>query len=417
MACHNSTAKRAVYDALKSVDPTLPAPYAFWHPRGSKSNSDADGREVVKALDSAWLAATLANPTYDQLPPEKQLELLSRYLEARDELADANMRDSAVAALNRYVAQKTKQQERRDGETAKKWTKRAALTLAATALLSVGWMAGSTTPQISEAAPNGITYTAPVKKQCLDGAEKVLLKKGKVVTWQWKSGRTAEKVMKKTRTACAVPATSTALPSGGVTVNASGEVTALPSSFPKKPTVQDIASLGLTADTKVAPSLRIPQPAAPVAPAKLADTVTPIRAYPMEVPRYVDKGLYNGGLVQDGTETVVMVEWELRGGSGVVDLGNGTRVPFVNSVARVSTSIGGADFTQGQMAGRITGNGIAPDYGQAQLPASTTQNWTVKYAQDASGIGSPFGLNANAAVISPTQDGSVWVNPDFTLAR
>lgn len=417
MACHNSAAKRAVYDALKSVDPTLPAPYAFWHPRGAKNSSDVDGREVVKALDSAWLAATLGNQTYDQLPPEEQLELLSHYLEARDELADATQRGaSTVAALNRYVAVKTKEQERRDGETAKKWTKRAALTLAATALLSVGWMAGSTTPQVSEAAPNGITYTAAVKKQCVDGAEKVLLKKGKVVTWQWKSGRTAEKVMKKTRTACVVPAVSPALPSGGLTMNASGEVTALPSSFPKNPTVQDIAALGLTPESKVAPSLRIPQPNAPIAGAKLADTVKPVRAYPVEVPNVVGWSLAEGEIV-NGTTTIVMVEWELRGGSGVVDLGNGTRVPFVNGVARVATSIGGADFTQGQMTGRITGNGIAPDYGQAQLPSSTTQNWTVKYAKDASGIGSPFGVNANSSVIASNQDGSVWINPDFTLAR
>lgn len=416
MCCHTTPIRSAVHAALAAVDPALAPGYRFWHQTGAGRVRGSD-HTVAASLDAAWMAATLNSPTYDAMMPDEQLAALTAFVDAR-KAAIEDGTPAMTAALDRYTASKVKEAERSDGQ-GRRWTRRSLMTLGATLLLTAGFMAGSTNPSESEAASrNPVVYTAPTKGQCLDGARKVILAKGKTVQWKTATGKVAAKKLAKKTTACVVPAHSATVPSsGGLTVNASGAVTALPVGFPASPTVAQIAVLGLTADSKVSPSLRIPQPAQPVAPAKLADTVRPVRAYPVQVPRYIDKGLYDGGLVQDGTDTVVMVEWELRGGSGVVDLGNGTKVPFVDGVAHATTSLGTPDFAGGQMSGRIIAAGVAPDFGQAGLPASTTQGWHYRYAKDATGIGSPVGVHANSAIVAPDQDGSVWINSDYSLAR
>jgi hypothetical protein len=413
MSCHNNENRQALYESLKAIDPSLPPAYRFWHPRGTANGGTASRNDVAQVCDSAWLAATLSNDNYEHQSPSEQLVLLNNFMTARNAIVEMDSHAQTVAALKSYVNTSTRALERRDNNMVSKLTKKGLLVLGVTALLSAGIAIGSVGPQVSEASPskNNVTYSAPSKQQCVDGAEKVLLKKGELVTWQWKSGRQAPKVLKKNRAACVVPVTQ----SNGLTVNADGVITALPVNFPKQPTVADIQTLGLTAESKVAPNLRIPQPKSPAVVAKLADTVTPISAHTVEIPN-VTGWTAEGGNVIDGTKTIVMVTWELRGGSGVINVGNGTQVKFVDGVARVTTSIGSTEeFSHGQMRGRINTAGVTNDYGQTELPASVMKDWRYIYAKDASGIGNPVGVNANPAIIKPNSDGTVLVSSDFSV--
>jgi hypothetical protein len=444
---------------MKQIDPSLDSPDKFWHTQGRESDSgvSVEKVEAEKALDAAFLAAVSGGMADDNdedwadVDADERLDQHIAWMKARQELLAEGLTAGQLAAISRYVADKHETaQSQVKAEAAKEIAKvkmsnsRLKRALAALGVFSVlggmGWMMapGAAAPTLNDhhsvtqedstyalrsldastsfKVGNKTIYTKAVKGKCDAGEVKLKMPSTKKVNWEWANGNVGPKVVKKGAKVCKY--VSKAGVASEATYNAQGVMTALPKSFPKNPTVEDIQSLGLTPQSKVSPSLRIPQPVgAALAPAKLADTVTPIRAYPVEVPNMVDKGIYNGGFVQEGTKTAIMVEWELRGGSGVVDLGNGTKVPFVNGVARVTNSIGGSEgFPRGQIQGQIMGRGILPDYGQANLPSTTTQNWKLDKAKDASGIGSPFGVNANSAVIKQgLMDGVVTVFPDYSI--
>ena len=419
---------------------------------GSVKVSNEDAERSLDAVFVSAISQGKGNPDEEywaDVDGDERLDLHLAWMRARNAIIEEGMTGGQLAALSRYVTNKALAlEEERDSEVKVAVSEKTRglkarliatasglglLSLVAIAASSMGLStasvnnepANTNTTITAEAQPrvtnsfkvgNKTVYTKMVKGKCDAGEVKTKISKKARVQWEWSNGNVSTKVLKKGKVVCAY--TNSKGVKSEATYNAAGVMTKLPSTFPKNPTVADIESLGLTKDSKVAPNLRLPQPSGrALAPAKLADTVTPIRAYPMEYPNMVDKGLYNGGFVQEGTKTAIMVEWELRGGSGIVDLGNGTKVPFVNGVARVTGSIGGTEgFPRGQTQGQIMGNGILPDYGQANLPSSTTQNWKIDNAKDVSGIGYPFGVNANSAVIKQgLMDGVVTVFPDYTF--
>lgn len=235
-------------------------------------------------------------------------------------------------------------------------------------------------------------YTKPVAGKCKPGWVKTVNKKTQKVTWQWKNGNVSSKVIKKGIKVCKY--TDAKGQTGTGTYNAAGVLTALPTNFPANPTVADIAALGLTKDSKVAPGLRIPRPAQASTPARLADTVTPVRAWKGEQ-RYLVS--YTDGVETYGTRTVVYVEWAISGGSGVLEYrsADGLQAVALKPNGTILVTRSGAPDDRNVF--KFAGSGIAPDYGQADLPPSMVKGWDNRdvYAKDASGIGSPIGVHAN----------------------
>jgi hypothetical protein len=351
---------------------------------------------------------------WDDLSPDDQMCLLQRFMAARGE-ALTEPTERTLMGLESYVSRRVRAVKRAD--TAGRTARRTALGVGAGALLTLGIFVGQVGGDVSSiAAPAGspVTYSATVKGKCVDASKTVLLKKGARVIWQARSGAIVQRTLKRKTRACVSTAVTPARVSS--TVNAAGVITAV--QVPSNPTVADIAALGLSRTSKVAPDLRIPMPSKPTAAAKLADTVTPVRAYMVEQPRSTGWSL-DGGETFAGTESVVYVEWELKGGGGVVDVGNGTYVPFASGVARVVTPIGAATFAGGVMTGVMDAKGIAADYGQSTLPPSVMTGWDVTYAKGASGKGNPVGIHANASNpdFGQVMDGAVRVDADMNILR
>jgi len=302
--------------------------------------------------------------------------------------------------------------------------------------VAVAVVVGSIVTPVLAAPANSVFYSKPIAGKCSADSVKVKSPKTQKVTWQWVNGNVGKKKITKGKVVC--KSVTLSVPPSEATYNTAGVMTKLPANFPKNPTVADIQSLGLTPQSKVAPNLTVPQPKTPVAEAKLADTVTPLRAWTVERNVY---GPFILGQEQQitGTKTVIMVEWKLVGGSGVVNLGVGAEknnVPqgtvinkdrneinggsdsrFVNGVAYVSTGAGTTkDFQHGKFITKLVTSGISPDFGQTSLPTSMTQHWKYNKAVDDTGIGSPTGKRANPAVIRPGSDGIVIVNSDLSIS-
>jgi len=199
------------------------------------------------------------------------------------------------------------------------------------------------------------------------------------VSWQYPSGKVGAKTVKKGQDVCVYK--------GQPGVWKDGVLVGLPGNFPKNPTAQDIADLGLTRDTPVSPDLRIPQPKKGTyfeAP-ELADYVTPIRivdkgvvektyptAYDSEKGEYVYTSVSN---------PVYDVEWEYRGGRGVLETATADGIQSYklqpNGAVTVVTQhlvSSGQDLPDGKwtVAAQST---TVPDYGQANLPQSAVQDW------------------------------------------
>lgn len=414
MSCERNPARRNLHAVLYQLDTSVGGGQTFWHAGKCTGRQAVSAAELRVKVDAAWAVAMDAG-VWESLNPEGQLQTMQRFMEARTELL-ADPTERTLVALDAYLARHVR--EVRRAERVGSVKKRTVLAITAGLMLTLGVFTGSTNPSVSTAAVTavntGVAYTAPVKGQCVDGSKSVLLRKGAVVKWQARSGQIVSKrLAKKTRACVAVSAGSSAVSSGSLlSVGANGAVTAV--SLPKRPSVGDIAALGLTAHSKVDPNLRIPMPSDAVSAAKLANTVRPVRAYTVTQPHSTGWTL-NGGETFDGTDTIVMVEWELVGGSGVVETNTGY-VPFVNGTARVVTSLGAADFQNGQMTGVLVGQ-IAPNYGQASLPASVMADWDVPYALDRDGRTGSVGVNASASnpQFGSFMDGAVRLDQNFNL--
>jgi len=272
-------------------------------------------------------------------------------------------------------------------------------------VVAAGILALGTSLSPALATPTGgkTVYTKMAKGKCAPDQIKTKMTSTKKVNWEWKNGNIGKKTVKKGKTVCKFTSAN------GKTVtaptNSAGVLTALPSNFPKNPTAADIASLGLTKDSKVSPTLRIPQPAGtPVVKGELPDTVRPVRVIS----------------VQDGFDEwggypikYVTMEWKLTGGSGVFSYnksedvanpsGSTRNIVELNPAGTVITAtviirpditpdkqINGTPYNNAWLSGEIL-----PNYGQANLPVSTVKDWKIPAVKDVSGVGMPIGKHAN----------------------
>jgi len=265
---------------------------------------------------------------------------------------------------------------------------------------------------INANSQNADLLHVPVGKNGLCVADFTLAKAGKThkVTWKKPNGTIVNKKMKKGSKACIYTG------SNGVTETAptdsNGALTALPSNFPKNPTAADYASLGLTPNSKVSPNLRIPMPSGtPLALARLAESILPIG-----ITKTTTETIASGtGTIQ---QQVHWVEWEIQGGEGILETSGqdpatgeiGTRYVKLdpNGTTRivipqtVNTEFGSDNTARYTFIGSVV-----PDYGQANLPQSTYQNWNLdsQRAMDESGRGYTAGKYSNTAYPS-------WMRPD-----
>lgn len=276
------------------------------------------------------------------------------------------------------------------------------------------------------------------------------------VTWQYPK-RLGEKTLKKGKFACIYTSTDGVTSQGKFDKN--GVLTALPSNFPKNPTPADIASLGLTPDMKVSPNLRMPQPKAgtELAPAVLPEKVTVVATHPnkiieVSVPAQGYNDFLNGGQWVETrpatVERLFPVEIEYHGGEGVVmvasayDPSTDQLVPYKgyklspDKVTKVYQMFGVPDSAPSRVSvvpqdgGTASsyfhvGGFIAPDYGQANLPATMLSDWkgyeeeggiwerrarTPNQPKQSSMVNLGQWANSGRAVSGEPKDGFAWIS-------
>jgi len=177
-------------------------------------------------------------------------------------------------------------------------------------------------------------------------------------------------------------------------------MTKLPANFPKNPTVKDIQSLGLNADSKVSPQLRIPKPTGePLAVGVLANTVKPVSvSRPFTVTQIDEWG-------DTSSKQVFDVTWDLAGGSGLVrtvryDPASNTYVQYYTQLKPDGvTRITSTDWIEGEGSKSpyiVLNGGVHANYGQADLPFTTTRDWGLPYVgAGPTRFGTPTGQNTN----------------------
>jgi len=252
-------------------------------------------------------------------------------------------------------------------------------------------------------------------KSCPEDFTLAKAKETHKVTWKYPQ-RTGEKTLKKGTFACMFTGKNGVTEQG--TFNKDGVLVALPSNFPKNPTAEDIKSLGLTPDTKVDPELRMPKPkmgsefAAPVLPEKVEPVAThQDKIFEVYVPSHgywdIDYSTKSGDrewvhVADARTDRYFPVEVEYRGGEGVLMV-RGAYDPATDSMVKYKayelapdkvttvyqmmsapteesgyqndyTVINPGDGSTGS-AYFHAGGFIAPDYGQADLPATMLDSW------------------------------------------
>jgi hypothetical protein len=451
-----------------AIDGELISADKFWHVKGREGEGVivVSREEAEEALDAAFLAATSIQDNdesfqaWADVDAEERLEQHLAWMKARRELLEEGLTQSQLAAIAGYVALKEKSsvtaalvQERADHEETRglgrSRLKTAAVFLGLTAIFGgLGWTQapslanGELPPQTSSVSVqqegaragglNGFKvgsktiYTKAVKGKCDAGEMKLKMPKTQKVNWEWQNGNVGKKTVKKGVTVCKFVSKSGV--TSEATYNAAGVMTKLPANFPKNPTVKDIESLGLSFDSKVAPQLRVPMPKTPIAPGVLAQTVKPVDIWKIQIPKSTG-WTSEGGETFDGMQDIVMVKWELKGGSGVVmgagtpSLGYPAHVAFDSEGnATLVSSVGGlGEGRDGLSSKTLNSHGIFPNYGQGSVPASMTQDWDLDSmkVKDASGIGDPVGVNANPSVIKGgIRDGTIlFRDSDLSFIR
>lgn len=276
------------------------------------------------------------------------------------------------------------------------------MTAAATALITIGLMAGSTQPHTDANAESLFTHPTATQSQtvdavsvrALDGTVKttggksvvytskarcdtgkvVKAKKSQTVTWQWKNGNVGKKKVKKGQQVCRVvttaqPGKSTQTPTGlskDVKVNASGEVTGF--AAPKGgATPEWISSLGLDGPNPPKMSWNadpLPMPAlvSKASPATKIHPVGVVSVTPSDSDGYVR----------------ATTEWAVEGGSGVLTVKGTDYVlnPRGTTIITVTDNVPlfGAGYYGGSAA--VSGQ-LRDDHGQAGIPSDFTANWNL----------------------------------------
>jgi hypothetical protein len=264
--------------------------------------------------------------------------------------------------------------------------------------VAVAVVVGSIVTPVVAAPANSTVYSKTVSGKCAATSTKVTASKTQQVTWQWVNGNIGKKKITKGKVVC--KSVTLSVPPSEATYNTAGVMTKLPANFPKNPTVKDIQSLGLNADSKVSPQLRIPKPTGdPLAVGVLADTVKPVSvSRPFTVTQTDDWG-------DTSSKRVFDVTWDLAGGSGVVrtvryDPVSNTYVQYYtqlnpNGVTRITST--NWSEGEGSKSPYIELNGsVHTNYGQADLPFSTTRDWGLPYVgAGPTRFGTPTGQNTN----------------------
>ena len=258
----------------------------------------------------------------------------------------------------------------------------------------------------AQTAPNvdKRTYVAMVKGVCPSGSVKISVRKPVRVQWQQVNGATVSKALKKGAKVCRlpVPTVNPELPSV-----VDGVLMRLPANFPANPTVQDIQSLGLTPQSKVSPSLRIPKPSTSIAPAVSASNVDAVSAgRPYTTTILDDYGDYN-------TQEVMDTTWTIKGGSGVLSFPKYD--PVTNKSYANMVVLNPSETITVTTTSIITQKGIVqfvgtvkPNYGQANIPSSLSDGWRYSNTEY-----KPAGVNMYPTAAN--EDGYVLLNDDMTM--
>jgi len=448
MCCYTGSRHKAFYDAMKQIDPSLDSPDKFWHTQGRESDSgvSVEKVEAEKALDAAFLAAVSGGVADDNdedwadVDADERLDQHIAWMKARQELLAEGLTAGQLAAISRYVADKHETaQSQVKAEAAKEIAKvkmsnsRLKRALAALGIFSVfggmGWMMapGAAAPTLNDhhsvtqedstyalrsldastsfKVGNKTIYTKAVKGKCDAGEVKLKMPSTKKVNWEWANGNVGQKVVKKGATVCKY--VSKAGVASEATYNAQGVMTALPKSFPKNPTVEDIQSLGLTPQSKVSPSLRIPKPSTSIAPAVSASNVDAVSVgRPYTTTILDDYGDYNTKEVMDTT-------WTIKGGSGVLSFPKYD--PVTNKSYANMVVLNPSETITVTTTSIITQKGIVqfvgtvkPNYGQANIPSSLSDGWRYSNTEY-----KPAGVNMYPTAAN--EDGYVLLNDDMTM--
>lgn len=462
MCCHNGRRQQALYESMFAIDPSLPSPSEFFHLKGRESDggTTVSTEEAEKALDAVFLAAisggtaSVDDEDWADVDADDRLDQHIAWMRARTDLLNEGLTSGMVAALGKYVtdkhaaaeAAKQAEIEKAVRERGHKTSPRAKAVIGALSLLTLASMTSSSLgtsnaapdanqtgiEQHDSAGPRALegqtfnvggraVYIGAVKGKCAPGTIKIVNPKTQKLNWKKTiNAKVTKRVIAKGATICKFT-------KSGQTVqaptNAAGAITALPSNFPKNPTAADIANLGLTKDSKVSPNLRLPEPTgAPIAPAQLAQKVRPV-------------GVVGGVAItniKSGIDTVTptrtaLVEWEITGGSGVLTYS--TQGTPGGEISRRYTKLNPSGVTRVTQVVRLIPDedgrimpyfhgAVEPDFGQANLPSSTVDDWTLPAAKDKSGVGMPVGVNANPGFwdqYGPLRDGWAQLTNDGTL--
>lgn len=413
MCCHNGHGAKEVLSALRGVDNSITEKdSAFWHKTlGSQGGgtAKADPVKALAAIDAAWLAATKNNKNWSAMSPQERLDTQGRFRSLREHVEDGQitLTENQVLKLGSYV-------------TKRKVTPRIVRvgTVAAGLLVTMGVVTGSAAN--AEAAPhvpiaatvhNANDLHTPVGKNGMCATDFTIAKAKRThkVTWLAKTGNvTTRHLMKEGTKACIFIGTDGA--TATAPVSADGTLTALPPNFPAKPTAQEISSLGLTRDSKIAPNVRLGQPTGPaLVQPELANKIVPVRALGTTVEQ-----------VESGTgyisQPIQWVEWEVQGGQGALTYRGATSVGGEQSTQSVSLNpngsvrilqgipVGSGDQLERGTQFKMSGT-VVPDYGQTSLPSSLTQNWHLKDQRALDVTGSGFTASKH----------SIW-NPSWARA-
>lgn len=369
MCCQTNPTRKALLDALRIADPKLTlTDETFWH--AGKAHETVDAATVQSTLDELWLTV-MTSEQFDRLPYAERLRAQQAWLDARTDALDNPevFGAGSIGALQAYENRLIKAEQRRErGRTVKRVVTGSVI---GGLLMTIGVMAGSTQPHDADAASlytrpaatQSVVYSAPVKGRCDADAVKVRINKAKTVTWEWRNGNIGQKKVKAGRKVCRVVTTAQPGKTAQTYIaptNAEGVVTALPKAFPSNPTTADIAALGWDYTTPVEPTVKVPRPSTPSAPARTADSLS-VGKVLSATPRP------NGGYDLE-------VEYTITGGSGVITFADSAPVKLnpsgaVTFVAKTPMPAVGSPYT---MTFRGT---LEPDYGQADLPATATAGW------------------------------------------
>lgn len=418
MACHNRRGAKDILGALREVDSSIgESDSKFWHKTlGSQGGgtAKADSLSAMSAIDAAWLAATKNNADWSKLTPQERLEIQDRFRTLREQVEDGklSLTQNQVMKLGAYTAKK------------KRVPMITRIGMSVAGLVVASGLVAAPAAAAPNTTKSGIEYVWATKKNadeihmkargksCPDDFTLARAKGTHKVTWQYPK-RLGEKTLKKGKFACIYTSADGVTAQG--TFDKNGVLTALPSNFPKNPTAEDIRALGLTPDMKVAPNLRLPKPSAgseitaPVLPEKVTPVATHQdfiieREIPAEGYWEYDYSTTSGDKkwVQTREASVKRsfpVEVEYHGGAGVLmvrdaydpDTGQVVKYkPYTLAPDKVTTVYQMFDVAEPTPApGRQpvvkdggtnkeyfhVGGFIAPDYGQANVPASMLSDW------------------------------------------